>query len=201
MRKILMLFKLQMDNKSDLLKTVNPKVMVPALLKSVVLILLATLAVSFGLSKVFVLGFAINQELIGLVLLLTQLVSLIFATGNVINTLYLSRDNQMLMCLPATPNQLFISKILLIYVNEFAVNLSMAVPLFLVLGSFSNFGWSYYVSLIPLLVLMPVLPIVAAAFLSIPIMAIIKFLKKHTVIAIVVTFSLIAAVLWVYRYS
>ena len=198
MRKILMLFKLQMDNKSDLFKTVNPKVMLPALLKSVVLILLATLAVSFGLSKVFVLGFAINQELIGLVLLLTQLVSLVFATGNVINTLYLSRDNQMLMCLPATPNQLFVSKILLIYVNEFTVNLSMAIPLFLVLGSFSSFGWSYYISLIPLLVLMPVLPIVAAAFLSIPIMAIIKFLKKHTVIAIVVTFSLIAAVLWVY---
>lgn len=198
MRKILMLFKLQMDNKSDILKTVSPKTMIPALLKAVVLMVLATLVLSFGLSKIFVLGFLINQELLAIVLLLLQLVSLIFAVGNIINTLYLSRDNEMLMCLPATPNQLFISKILLIYVNEFTVNLSMAIPLFYVLGSFSHPGWSYYVSIVPLLFIMPILPIVVAAFLSIPIMGIIKFLKKHTVISIIVTFSLIAAVLWVY---
>ena len=198
MRKILMLFKLQMDNKSDLLKTVSPKKMIPALLKYVVLLFLATLALSFGLSRVFILGFNINNELLALVLLLTQLVSLVFATGNVINTLYLSRDNEMLMCLPATPNQLFISKILLIYVNEFVVNLMMSIPLFYVLGSFSFFGWNYYVSIIPLLFVMPIIPIVAAAFLSIPIMAVLKFLKKHTVLSIITTFSLIAAVLWVY---
>ena len=198
MRKILMLFKLQMDNKSDILKTVNPRAMFLALAKSVVLIVLASLALSFALSKVFILGFIINRELISLVLLLTQLVSLVFAIGNVINTLYLCRDNEMLMCLPATPNQLFISKILLIYVNEFIVNLSMSIPLFYVLGSFSFFGWSYYVSIIPLLFVMPILPIVIAAFLSIPIMAVIKFLKKHTALSVIVIFSLIAAVLWVY---
>ena len=198
MRKILMLFKLQMDNKSDLLKTVSPRTMIPALIKSVVLMMLATLALSFGLSRIFILGFAINQELLGIVLLCMQLISLVFAVGNVINTLYLSRENQMLMCLPATPNQLFVSKILLIYVNEFTVNLAMAIPLFYVLGSFSGFGWSYYISIIPLLFIMPIVPIVLAAFLSIPIMAILKFLKKHTFISIVSMFTLIAGVLWLY---
>ena len=198
MKKVLMLFKLQMDNKSDLLKTVTPRTMISALLKSFALIALGTLALSYFLSKVFVLGFAINQELLAIVLLCTQLISLVFAVGNVINTLYLSRDNQMLMCLPATPNQLFVSKILLIYVNEFTVNLAMALPLFYVLGSFSTFGWTYYASIIPLLFVLPILPIVLAAFLSIPIMAIIKFMKKHTFISIVSMFTLIAGCLWIY---
>ena len=198
MKKVLMLLKLQLDNTSDVLKTASPKTMIPALGKYLVLMVLGTLALSFALSKIFVLGFIINQELLAFVLLLIQLVSLAFAVGRVINTLYLSRDNQMLICLPVTPNQLFTSKILFIYVNEFVVNLTMAIPLFYVLGSFSRPGVGYYISIIPLLFILPILPIVAAAFLSIPIMAVIKFLKKHTALAIIVMLGLIAAVLWAY---
>lgn len=198
MKTILSLLKLQIDNKSDMLKTANPKTMIPAVLKAVVLIALATFGVSYGLSRIFVLGFIINKELIALVLLLTQLISLAFAVGNIINTLYLSKDNELLFCLPVTPNQLFVSKLLMIYVNELTVNAAISIPLFVTLGSFSNFGASYYVSLVLLLLLLPILPIVAAAFLSIPIMAVIKFLKKHTFLSILVVFSLVAACLWAY---
>ena len=198
MKKILMLLKLQLDNTSDILKTANPKTMITSIIKYVVLMALGYVGVSFALSKIFVLGFIINQELLAIVLLLLQLISLVFAVGNIINTLYLSRDNQMLICLPVTPNQLFTSKILFIYVHEFAVNLTMAIPLFCVLGSFGAFGIGYYLSIIPLLFILPILPIVVAAFLSIPIMAIIKFLKKHTMLSIVVIFSLIAVCLWGY---
>ena len=199
MKKILMLLKLQMDNKSDLLKTASPRTMILAILKVVVVIALASLAVSFGLAKIFVLGFAINRELLSILILVTQLISLIFAVGNIINTLYLSKDNEMLICLPVTPNQLFISKILHIYVNEFAVNAAMFIPLFVVLGTFSlSLGAEYYLSIIPMLFLLPVLPIVAAAFLSIPIMAVIKFLKKHAIISIIVIFSLVSVCLWIY---
>ena len=122
---------------------------------------------------------------LALVLLLTQVVSLISAVGNVISTLYLSRDNQMLMCLPATPNQLFVSKILLIYTHEFLVNLTISLPLFYVLGSFSQFERvHFYLSILPLLFVMPIIPIVMAAFLSIPIMAVLKFFKKHIILMI-----------------
>ena len=200
MKKILMLLKLQMDNKSDLLKTASPRTMRPALGKSVILLVLAYVAASFALSKVFGLGFAINRELLSLVILCIQLISLVFATGNIINTLYLSKDNEMLVCLPVTPNQLFVSKILLIYINEFTVNAAISIPLFIILGSFApmTFGLSYYLSIVFMLILLPVLPIVAAAFLSIPIMAIIKFLKKHAVLSIIVIFTLVATCLWAY---
>ncbi len=198
MNKILSLLKLQIDNKSDLLKTTSPKAMLAALFKRLLLLLLAAVALSFALSRVFSIGVQINRELLALVLLVIQLLSVAFAVGNVINTLYMSRENQLLICLPVTPNQLFISKILMIYIREFSVNATIAVPLFLVLGSFSMFGFGYYLSIIPLLFLLPIVPIVVAAFLSIPIMAVIKFLKGHPLLAVVVIFSLIATCLWVY---
>lgn len=198
MSKVLKLLKLQLDNKSDFYKAVDLKGIIPIVAKKIATMVIATLAVSFGFSQIFGLGLHSNQELLAFVLLLTQAISLVFAIGSVINTLYLSRENAMLMCLPATPNQLFTSKILFIYINEFSVNLMMAIPMFIALGSFSKFGWSYYVSIIPLLILMPILPIVVAAFLSIPIMAVLKFLKKHTVLSIVVMFGLIATILWIY---
>lgn len=198
MKTVLSLLKLQLDNKSDLFKTASPKAMIPALLKAIVMIALGTLGVSYALSKIFVLGFIINQELLALVLLVTQGISLAFAIGSVINTLYLSKDNEMLFCLPVTPNQLFVSKILMIYISELAVNAMISIPLFITLGSFSSFGAPYYLSVILLIFLLPILPIVAAAFLSIPIMAIIKFLKKHTLLSIIVIFSLVAGCLWAY---
>lgn len=199
MKKIWSLLKMQMDNKTDLLKTASPKTMIPALIKVVVLLAAITFAVSYGLSYVSnILKPAINAELIGLLLLGTQLLSLIFAVGNVISTLYMCHDNQMLICLPVTPNQLFISKILMIYIREVAASSIIILPLFLTLGSFSSFGASFYLSLPMLVLLMPIFPIVVAAFLSLPIMWIIKFLKKHTLLSIIVIFGLVGVCLWGY---
>ncbi len=198
MKKIWSLLKMQLDNKTDLLKTASPKTMIPAVLKVIAVLAVATFAVSFGLSRVFNLGFAINAELLGLVLLVTQLLSLVFAVGNVINTLYLCRDNQMLICLPVTPNQLFISKLLMIYIKEVAANAMIILPIFITLGTFSRPGPSFYLSLPILTLLLPVFPIVVAAFLSLPIMWIIKFLKKHTFLSIAVIFGLVCVCLWGY---
>ncbi len=198
MKNILSLLKMQLDNKTDILKAASPKTMIPALLKAVLIILAETLVVSFGLSRVFNLGFAINAELLGLVLLFTQLLSLVFAVGNVINTLYLCRDNEMLICLPVTPNQLFISKLLMIYIREIAVNATITLPIFITLGSFSKPDICFYLSLPILTLLLPILPIVVAAFISMPVMGVIKFLKRHTLLSIVVIFGLVSVCLWGY---
>ena len=198
MRTVFSLLKLQIDNKTDLLKTATPKTMLPALFKNIVVLILTTLVFNFALSRVFGAGFLINAELLSLVLVITQMISVAFAVGNVINTLYLCHDNQMLICLPVKPNQLFVSKLLMIYITEVAVNTKITLPLFLTLGMFSRIGLSFYLSIPILLLLLPIFPIVAAAFLSIPIMAIIRFLKKHSLLSIIVILATVASCLWVY---
>ena len=198
MKKVLSLLKLQIDNKTDLLKAATPRSMLPAVARVLVLLALGTLAVGLALYRVFGLGVAINESFLSLVLLLTQLISLVFAVGNVINTLYLCNDNQMLVCLPVTPNQLFISKLLMIYISELAVNATIVVPLFVTFGRFALFEGSYYIALAVLLLLLPILPIVLAAFISVPLMTVIRFLKKHPLLSIVTVFLLVAACLWGY---
>ncbi len=200
MSAVLRLLRLQIDNKSDILKTATPKTMIPAIAKAVAALLLATLLALLVLPRVFILGFAINAELISLVLTVMQLISLAFAVGTVINTLYLCRDNEMLVCLPITPNQLFVSKLLMIYIIEFAVNAMISVPLFVGIGmsAYRGLGLAYYLSIPLMLLLLPVLPIIVAAFLSIPLMRLIRFLKKHTLLSILAVFALVASCLWGY---
>lgn len=200
MRTVLRLLRLQIDNKSDILKTATPRTMVPAIAKAAAALLLATLVAVLVLPRVFILGFSVNAELLSLVLTVTQLVSLAFAVGTVVHTLYLSNDNELLVCLPVTPNQLFVSKLLLIYITELAVNAMISVPLFVGIGLSSHhaMGLSYYLSIPLMLLLLPILPIILAAFLSVPLMRVIRFLKKHTVLSILSIFLLVAACLWGY---
>ena len=197
---ILNLLKLQIDNKTDILKAASPKKMIVSLLKVILLLALLIFGVSFAISSIKILiNFQINAAFLALVLLVVQGVSLVFAVGHIINTLYLSKDNEMLICLPVTPNQLFVSKILLIYLKELAVNAMISIPLFITFGMYSDqLGASFYASIPLLLLLLPIFPIVLASFLSIPVMMIIRFLKKHVVLSIIVILGLVATILWGY---
>ena len=118
MRNVFNLLKLQIDNKTDILKTYSPKKMALSIAKAIVLTVLLTVGVTLALLRIFITGIAVTPELLGVVLALTQIISFGFAIGSIISVLYTCRDNEMLICLPVTPNQLFLSKIFLIYIKE-----------------------------------------------------------------------------------
>ena len=198
MKTILALLKLQIDNQTDLLKMKSPKKMIIALLKVLLPLVLATVGMKLAFSAVFGKGVWIDEGIISIFLLATQVVSLFFAIGNIINTLYLCKDNEMLICLPATPNQLFVSKILLIYLREIAINATICIPLFVALGMQGGLGLTFYLSLPLLILMLPLLPIVLASFLSVPIMSILQFLKKHVALSIVCLLVLVSVCFWGY---
>ena len=83
---ILNLLKLQIDNKTDLLKTASPKKMIVSLLKIILLLALITVGVAIVFLRFFILGIAVNASFLALVLLITQAISLVFAVGHIINT-------------------------------------------------------------------------------------------------------------------
>ena len=198
MKSILNLLKLQIDNKTNLLKIKNPKKMTISVLKIILFLSLATAGISFASSKIFILGIKVNAELLGIVLLVTQIISLLFAIGNVINTMYLNKDNDMLICLPVTPNQLFVSKILFIYLKELLVNSMIVIPLFATFGIMGGFGVSYYLSLFAFLFILPILPIVVASIISVLVMTIVRFLSKYTALSIILMLLLVMTCLIVY---
>lgn len=198
MRKIWNLLHLQIDNRTDILKTASPRKMGMALLKVLLLLSVIIAVLVFAMMRIFLLGFSINAELIALIMLVIQVISLLFTVGHVISTLYLSRDNELLICLPVTPNQFFVSKVLLIYGKELVFHAMLFLPLFLCLGIFGGMPTSYYCAIPLYLLLLPVLPIIVASFLSIPVMRILTFLKRHAVLAILVLLALVSVCLTAY---
>ena len=100
MRATLNLLRLQIDNHTDLLKTASPRKMIVSAIKILILLVAITAALAYGFLQIFMLGFAINAELLALVLLIVQALTLVFTVARVISTLYLSHDNELLICLP-----------------------------------------------------------------------------------------------------
>ena len=198
MRTTLNLLRLQIDNHTDLLKAASPKKMVISLVKILILLVAITAAIFYACMRIFMLGFAINAELISLVLLVVQGLTLVFTIAHVISTLYLSKDNELLICLPVTANQFFISKVLLVYFKELAFDALLCIPLFLCLGIFGGFGVSFYLAVPLYILLLPILPIILASFLSIPVMRVLAFLKRHAVLAIITLLVAVAGILFTY---
>ena len=198
MQTVLKLFKLQIDNKYDIFKTNNLKKMILQIVKYLLIMFATTIIFGVVFFRIFLLGFKVNAELIGIVLLITQLISLFFAIGNVLTNLYLSKDNELLMVLPATPNQLFVSKILVIYFQELIVNSMIALPIFLALGVVGGLAGVFYLSLLIIMFIFPILPIAIASLVSIPVMAVIKYLKSHTTLSIITTLCLVAGAVSLY---
>ena len=192
------LLRLQIDNKTDLFKTTSPKKMIFAVLKIIILLTAAIFGVKYALFKVFALGFHVNAELLTIVLLVVQVASICFAVGHMISTLYMCKDNSMLICLPVTPNQLFISKIVLLYIKELGVNAFLSLPLFIALGMFGRAGVSFYCSLPLMLVVFPFFSLAVAALISLPVMMLIRFLKSRATLSIIAILALVAGCLFGY---
>ena len=192
------LLRLQIDNKTDLFKTASPSKMAKSAFKILFAMVIGIVGVAVLLFRIFSLGIHINSELLAMVLLIVQGASVCFAVGHIITTLYLCRDNEMLICLPVTPNQLFISKMLLLYCKELGTNAIISLPLLLSLGFLGGLGAAFYFSIPFILLFFPVFSIAVAALLSLPIMAVIRFLKTRTALSVITILLLVSVCLFVY---
>ncbi len=187
MSQILKLFKIQFDEKFDILKTGNKKKMIGAIIKYLLIIIALTIAFYTVFLKFVLLGFKTREELVSIVLLITQVISLLFAIGHTIKTLFQNKDNELLMSMPVSPNQVFVSKILFSYVQEVIINSFFVLPLLLSIGilggSDIGFGVYFFLSMPFIIAILPLLPLSIALLLSIPVSYVLKFFKKHFIIA------------------
>ena len=198
MHTLFKLLRLQIDNKTDILKTNSLKKMTISVFKRLILLIALVLGIGYLTIGLTGLGFKMNAEFLAIVLLALQVVSLIFGIGSIITNLYLSKDNEILMGLPTTPNQLFMSKILMIYFHELSITSTLAIPLFLSFGVISGFGLPFFLCIPIYVIILPLLPISLAAFLSIPVMIILKFLKKHMYLSVALLLVAVATILTIY---
>ena len=109
-------------------------------------------------------------------------ISIIFSTMGLVKSLYFSKDNSVLLTLPASPSLVFLSKLAVYYCYELKKNFMFIVPIFIGYGIAKGLVWAYYPWLLFLFVFISALPVIISALLSIPCMFVYQFIKKVSII-------------------
>ncbi len=198
MTNVFKLFKLQLDNTFNAFKVRNAKAMLKSLAKYFLLIFALTYVVNSLLQKAVNLGVVINVEFIAIVILIIQIISFLFALGSIVNKIYSSKDNELLLVLPTTISQIFISKIMVLYVSEAIYNSICILPIFISIGLYAGYSAGFYLGLTLFCLILPILPIALALVVSIPTIYIYKYFKKNVLLSIVVTISSIIVCFYFY---
>ena len=159
-----------------------------------------TTAFSFAFVRFVAVGLYPGVDLLALLLLFTQILSFALALGAIIKNLYQSKDNDFLMALPCSNNDIFLSKIMVLYVYEFVANALYTVPILIAFSFVFNVSVGFWLLSVLFLFLFPLMSLVFAGFVSVPVILIVNKLKKHPAAAIVILLLLSAGLLALYMF-
>ena len=124
--------------------------------------------------------FQASENLLILVIFLTQVLSIISSTVSLSDSLYISKDNQMLMTYPVKHIFIYISKLLVAYILELYKSLLFTFPLFMAYATMVSgvMSANFVISLIFYSIFLPLFPVLIGAIISIPVVMIGKLLKR-----------------------
>ncbi len=120
----------------------------------------------------------IPVSVISIVFAVMLLLSLITDTLGLTKSLYLSRDNTVLLTFPATPSLIFFSKLCVYYVHELRKSVMFVIPMFIAYGIAQGYALYYYPWLFLTFALISTLPVLLSALLSIPAMFVKLYFDK-----------------------
>lgn len=179
-----------LSNKKELLRTILFMVL------KFVIVAGVTYGILFLCQYLGIFYYSESTRVMILVITFSLLLSLISCTKDLMNNLYFSDDNKVLITFPVNTNILFISKLIVFYIYEIKRSLGFLIPItvgsavLLVTRGLANpfiFLWMWF----PLIFIVAI-PVLLGALLSIPTMYIVRFIKKYTITEII-SFVLILA--------
>ena len=98
---------------------------------------------------------------------------------NIIKQLYQNSDNDIYLKLPIKKEELFISKVIFIYLQQLLVTFIFLGVTAGVYGIVSHVGFIYYLKLFVIALFLPLLPLSLASLLSIPVSYLLRVFKKN----------------------
>lgn len=122
--------------------------------------------------------------------------SVVFTTIGLVQSLYLSKDNLVLLTFPAKPTMVFLSKLLVYYVYELKKNFMFLIPLFCGYGMALGYPVYYFVWVIALFALVAVLPVLIGALISMPALFVFQFIRKYKLAQYLLSLAIYAMIFW-----
>ncbi|MBO4540601.1 MAG: hypothetical protein J5736_01305, partial [Bacilli bacterium] len=98
------------------------------------------------------------------------LLSIFSCLNGLTDTLYFSKDNQVLLTYPVKPNTVFYSKIIVYYISDLIKNIGFIIPMFVAYGITHNFQAVYYPWLVFCFLFISAIPVAISGLLSVPYM-------------------------------
>lgn len=123
----------------------------------------------------------------------------IYEVFNIIKQLYQSKDNDIYMKLPVSKEKVFISKIIYLYLKQLLISI---IFLFITAGIYglveSDITIYYYIRLLIIAFIIPLLSLIIASLLSIPTSLLLGIVKKNKLFLIISLTTVIGAFFAVY---
>lgn len=137
-----------------------------------------------------------SEQIVFFILSLFILLSILLNIGNISTSLYEGKDNQILFCLPVKHNEIFISKMIVFFIDEFVKGLFSTLPLMFAYGLIKGMTFGLVINSLLLIILIPMLTVFVSSLLSIPIFLIKRFLKEHAILNALTTTAIFSAIVY-----
>ncbi|NCA95217.1 MAG: hypothetical protein EOM79_03900, partial [Epsilonproteobacteria bacterium] len=105
-------------------------------------------------------------------------ISTFTCTIELIKSLYMAEDNQMLITYPISANRIFLSKIIVFYLYEIYKNFTFTLPIFLAYGFLAPVTWFFFIWVFLSFFFISMIPVVLAVVFSITGLFINRFMTR-----------------------
>lgn len=175
---------LQISNKYKFKKPENVKRLLAKIaLRIFGLIIITALCAGLTMLLTEIIGIPKDANLLTCIIVLMQVFSIVACLGGLMDNLYTSRDNQILLSYPAQPIEVFLSKLIVYYIYELIKSIYFFLPFFLGFGIILKLISPLYIlASVLMTVLLPLFPVLIASLLSIPFLYLKRLLRIHSLI-------------------
>ena len=124
-------------------------------------------------------GMPVPDTVISIVFSAMLLVSTVACVVGLTKSIYFARDNAILLTLPCTPLEVYLSKFIIFFIFEIKRNMSFLVPLFIAYYAMNGYGFWAYPWMLFTMVFVSLFTVSVGALLSIPAMYISTFFRRR----------------------
>lgn len=152
-----------------------------------------------GFLGVFGMGGRLPIPVWNVLFFLFLIVNFFSCLNRVTSSLYFSEDNRVLLSLPLSPQRVFLSKLIVLFIQELIRSCFTFLPLLVSIGIAYGMPFYYFIWQLITIPLLSLLPLALSAVISIPFFYIKRFLKRYPLVqSLIVLAVLIAATVGVF---
>ena len=192
MKEILNIYKLE-KNLSRKKRSTNILIMAILLVSSIIF--------SYGLivAANLIIGDEITIGTFSLLVLIYQLILFFINFGDQMKRVYEFKDKVLLAYMPVDKKNIYLGKLLYSFLNTYKLGLMLIIPFFLVYTLFVDMSLSYFLWIIPISMILPLLSFAIASFVVTPIVVIKNKVKNNFFINLALNVGLVTALFYLYN--